>query len=73
MFTLVVLGVGDPRTSSLDPATGNLYIAQASANIAQVAIVRGKAWVVPIALALPSLAPTARPSGQPTRQPTGKG
>ena len=59
-------GLGDPRTSSLDPTTGNLYVAQADDNIAQIVIVRGKPWKTPIT-------PGAMiPTGQPTTQPSFK-
>ena len=42
--SLVVTGMNDAITSAIDPTTGNLYIAQADGNIAQLAVVRTRLW-----------------------------
>ena len=74
-FSLAVTGLNDPRTLSIDPTTGNLYIAQASNNLAQVVLVRGKTWTPltshPLLTHTPTPLPTGQPTRQPTRQPTG--
>jgi hypothetical protein len=65
-FPLAMTGFSDPRTISIDPTTGNLYVAQASGSgqgIALVGLVRSKTWT-------PLLSRTYTPTGQPTRQPS---
>jgi hypothetical protein len=74
VFVLTMTGLGDVRTSTLDPTTGNVYVAQADNNVAQVAIVRGKPWTNivshPLLTHTPTPLPTGQPSTQPSRQPT---
>ena len=62
-FPLAVTGFNDPRTSSLDPTTGNLYIAQASGNLAKIGLVRGKTWTPLTSHPLLTHTPTPQPTG----------
>ena len=74
-FAVAVTGLNDPRTLTIDPTTGNLYIAQASNNIAQIGLVRGKTWTPltsqPLLTHTPTPLSTGQPSRQRGRQPTG--
>ena len=78
-FLLAVTGLNDPRTLSIDPTTGNLYIAQSimpdPGYLAQVVLVRQKTWTLltshPLLTHTPTPLPTGQPTRQPTRQPTG--
>ena len=70
-FPLAMTGLHDPRQSSIDPTSGNLYVAQNTGvnGIAQVILVRKKTWTPLTSHPLLTHTPTQFPTGQPTTQP----